>query len=81
MEPANVKDSFIRNQRGLTLVEMLIAVFIGTLAILGVYRLFSSSLHSYNMQDQLTGMYQNCTYTIKKISELLMYGRGRPSAV
>ncbi len=61
-----------RKQHGLTLVEMLISIVIGAFAILGVYRLFSSSLHSYNLQEQLTGMYQNCTYTIKKLSELLM---------
>jgi hypothetical protein len=56
----------------MTLVEILISIVIGALAVLGVYRLFSSSLRSYNMQEQLSGMYQNGTYTIKKISELLM---------
>jgi prepilin-type N-terminal cleavage/methylation domain-containing protein len=67
-----VSHSTLPEQRGFTLVEVLIAIFIGTLAVLGVYRLFSSSLRSYNLQEQLTGMYQNSTYTIKKMSELLM---------
>jgi hypothetical protein len=56
----------------MTLIEVLIAIVIGALAILGVYRLFSSSLRSFNMQEQLSGMYQNGTYTLKKISELMM---------
>jgi prepilin-type N-terminal cleavage/methylation domain-containing protein len=67
-----VVDSYLRNRRGLTLVEVLISIFIGSLAVLGVVRLFSSSLRAYNLQEQLTGMYQNGTYTIKKISEVLM---------
>jgi prepilin-type N-terminal cleavage/methylation domain-containing protein len=62
----------VRNQRGMTLIEVLIAIFIGTFAVLGIYRLFSSSLRSYNMQEQLTSMYQNGTYTIKILSEVLM---------
>jgi prepilin-type N-terminal cleavage/methylation domain-containing protein len=72
MEQVHVGDSFIRNRKGLTLIEVLISILIGTLAILGVYRLYSSSLRTYNLQEQLSGMYQNGTYTIKKISEVLM---------
>jgi prepilin-type N-terminal cleavage/methylation domain-containing protein len=72
MEPVNVVDSYIKNRKGVTLIEMLIAVFIGSLAVLGIYSLFSSSLRTYNLQEQMSGMYQNGTYSIKKISELLM---------
>jgi prepilin-type N-terminal cleavage/methylation domain-containing protein len=68
----SVTDFFLRNRRGLTLIEVLISILIGTLAILGVYQLFSSSLRTYNLQEQLNGMYQNGTFTIKKISEVLM---------
>jgi prepilin-type N-terminal cleavage/methylation domain-containing protein len=67
-----VKSSFLRKQRGFTLVEILIAVVVGSLAVVGIYRLFSASLRSYSLQDQVAGMYQNGTYSIKKISELLM---------
>jgi prepilin-type N-terminal cleavage/methylation domain-containing protein len=72
IEPMRVKECLIRKQKGVTLIEILVAVFIGSLAVLGIYRLFSSSLRSYNLQEQMSGMYQNSTYTIKKISEILM---------
>lgn len=56
---------------GLTLVELLMAVAAGAIVILGVYRLLTMSLWSYNLQEQMTDMYQNATYTIKRMSEIL----------
>jgi len=56
---------------GFTIVELVIAIAAGTIVILGIYRLLSSSLWSYNLQDQETDMYQNATYTIKKLTEVL----------
>jgi hypothetical protein len=56
---------------GLTMVELLITMAAGVLVILGVYRLLTQSLWSYNLQEQMTDMYQNATYTIKRLSEVL----------
>ncbi len=57
------------NARGVTLLELLIAIAAGALVILGVYNLLMSSIWSYNLQNQTTDMYQNATYTIKRLSE------------
>jgi Tfp pilus assembly protein PilW len=56
---------------GMTMVELLITIAAGTIVILGVYRLLITTMWNYNMQEQLTDMYQNATYTIKRLSEVL----------
>ena len=56
---------------GMTMVELLITIAAGAIVILGVYRLLTTTLWNYNMQEQLTDMYQNATYTIKRLSEVL----------
>lgn len=61
---------------GLTLLELLIAIAAGAIVILGVYRLLAMSLWSYNLQEQMTDMYQNATYTIKRMSEILQQTGG-----
>ncbi len=62
----------LRNENGFTLVELLIAITISFVAILGAYKMFSTGLRSYNLQTQVTQMHQDATYAIKKISEGLM---------
>jgi Tfp pilus assembly protein PilW len=56
---------------GMTMVELLISIAAGAIVILGVYRLLINTLWNYNMQEQMTDMYQNGTYTIKRLSEVL----------
>lgn len=56
---------------GFTFVELIIAIAAGSIVILGVYRLLITTMWSYNLQEQMTDMYQNATYTIKKLSEEL----------
>ncbi len=53
------------------MVELLITIAAGAVVILGVYRLLTQSLWSYNLQEQMTDMYQNATYTIRRLSEVL----------
>jgi len=62
----------LRSTNGLTLVELMIAITISFVSILGIYRMFSASLRSYNLQTQLTQMHQDATFSIHKISEALM---------
>jgi Tfp pilus assembly protein PilW len=54
---------------GFTIVELVITIVAGSIVILGVYRLLAQAMWSYNLQEQMTDMYQNATYTIKKLSE------------
>jgi prepilin-type N-terminal cleavage/methylation domain-containing protein len=60
-----------RGTAGFSLLELIITIAAGSLVILGVYRLLISSLWSYNLQEQMTDMYQNATYTIKRIGDAL----------
>jgi Tfp pilus assembly protein PilW len=53
------------------MVELLVTIVAGAIVILGVYRLLGQSLWSYNMQEQMTDMSQNATYTMKRLSEVL----------
>jgi Tfp pilus assembly protein PilW len=64
-------DRRTRNAAGLTMVELLITIAAGSIVILGVYRLLTTTMWSYNLQSQMTDMYQNATYTIKELSEVL----------
>ena len=52
-------------------MELLVTIAAGSIVILGVYRLLISTMWSYNLQNQMTDMYQNATYTIKRMSESL----------
>lgn len=58
-----------KGAHGFTLVELLIAIAAGSLVIIGVYRLLAQTLWSYDRMEQMTDMYQNATFTIKKLSE------------
>jgi prepilin-type N-terminal cleavage/methylation domain-containing protein len=58
--------------KGFTLLEMVIAIGISSLIMLFLTRLFSVSLKSYNLQEQLADMNQNAKFTIKELSDLLM---------
>jgi prepilin-type N-terminal cleavage/methylation domain-containing protein len=58
--------------QGFTLVELLVAIAISSLALIMLTRLFSVSLHSYNAQEQLTDMNQNARYTVRELSDILM---------
>jgi len=56
---------------GFTLVEVLVAIAISGLIIIGLTRLFSTAINSYSLQDQLTEMNQNARFTIKELSDVI----------
>lgn len=60
------------NENGFTLMEMLIAASLSFVLILGILRLYSSSAKSYNLQDMITEMNQNASYTCKRLSDEIM---------
>lgn len=57
---------------GFTLIEVIVAIGISAIALITLTRLFSASLSSYNLQEQLTEMNQNARYTIRELGDVLM---------
>lgn len=65
-------NNLTNDNSGLTLVEIIIAIAISSIILLSVTRLFSTSLNSYNLQDQFSDMNQNAKFTMKELSDILM---------
>jgi len=47
------------NQKGITLIELLVALIISGIAIAGIYRLFITQTTAYTVQDQVAEVQQN----------------------
>lgn len=47
------------NQKGITLIELLVALIISGIAIAGIYRLFIAQTRAYTVQDQVAEVQQN----------------------
>jgi prepilin-type N-terminal cleavage/methylation domain-containing protein len=60
------------NNRGFTLIEVLIGLGVSAILVLGLTRLLTATLNSYSLQDQLTEMNQNAKFAMKEISDVLM---------
>jgi type II secretory pathway pseudopilin PulG len=60
------------DEEGFTFVELLVAFGISALVLICLTRLFSASLSSSNLQEQLTDMNQNARYTIRELGDVLM---------
>jgi Tfp pilus assembly protein PilW len=60
------------SKKGLTFVELLIAISLSAVVFTGILRIYSSSVNSYNLQEQLSEMHQNAKFTINCLSEELM---------
>lgn len=57
---------------GLTLMELIIAIVLSGVVLVGIFRIFNSNSKSYNLQEQINDMHQNAQYAIKRLSEELM---------
>jgi len=66
------KNVFRGDNRGFTLIEIMIGLMVSSLLIIGLTRLYSTMLKSYSLQEQLTEMNQNAKFTIKEITDVLM---------
>ena len=69
------------NRKGITLIELLVALSISGILVAGVYRTFVSQQHTYTVQDQVVDMQQNVRLAINRMTrELRMAGYGRMGA-
>lgn len=55
------------NRKGITLIELLIALAISAILIAGIYRTFITQQRSYMVQDQVVEMQQNVRVAINKM--------------
>lgn len=58
----------IKNKKGITLIELLVALVIGGIVIAGIYRVFISQTRAYVVQDQVVEVQQN----IRSAMEILL---------
>jgi prepilin-type N-terminal cleavage/methylation domain-containing protein len=66
------------NKRGVTLIELLIALAISAILVAGIYRIFISTQRSYVVQDQVVEIQQNVRGAINKMmKEIRMVNFGR----
>jgi len=70
------------DKRGLTLTELLIAMFIASILVAGIYRVFLSTQRTYTVQDQVVDMQQNVRIAINRMMrEIRMAGYGAVSSL
>jgi prepilin-type N-terminal cleavage/methylation domain-containing protein len=72
----NLKYLWLKN-KGVTLIELLIALVISSILIAALYRVFISQQQTYTVQEQVTDMQQNARIGINRMmSEIRMAGFG-----
>jgi prepilin-type N-terminal cleavage/methylation domain-containing protein len=69
------------NRKGITLIELLVALAVSGILLAGIYRTFVSQQHTFTVQDQVVDMQQNVRLAINRMTrELRMAGYGRMDA-
>jgi len=72
----------LRNQNGVTLIELLVALVISTILIAGIYRTFIGQQKSFTTQQQVVDVQQNIRFAISMMMrEIKMAGFGNISMV
>lgn len=75
-------DTIFKKEKGLTLIELLIALVISALIISGLYRTFIGQQKTYTVQEQIVDMQQNARTAVNRMmSEIRMAGFGNVSMV
>ena len=70
----------IRGVEGLTLIEMLVAVVIGSILAIALYEVFTTQDRVYSVQDEAGELAQNLRVGMDRISrDLTLAGFGKPS--
>jgi prepilin-type N-terminal cleavage/methylation domain-containing protein len=76
------KNIQIKTNRGITLIELLIALAMSSILIAAIYKVFISQQKSYVVQEQVVDMQQNMRASISRMmSEIRMAGFGSVEAV
>jgi prepilin-type N-terminal cleavage/methylation domain-containing protein len=76
------KNIQIKLNKGVTLIELLIALVMSSILIAAIYRVFISQQKSYVVQEQVVDMQQNVRVSISRMmSEIRMAGFGNVEAV
>jgi prepilin-type N-terminal cleavage/methylation domain-containing protein len=79
---ANLKLPEINKVKGLTLIELLIAMAISAILIAAIYRTFILQQKTYTVQEQVVDMQQNVRVAINRMMrEIRMAGFGNVSSV
>jgi len=66
------------NRKGITLIELLVALTISGILVAGVYRTFVSQQHTYTVQEQVVDMQQNFRLAINRMTrEIRMANFGK----
>ena len=69
------------NRKGITLIELLVALCITAILLAGVYKTFISQQHTFTVQDQVADLQQSVRLAINRMTrELRMAGFGRIGA-
>ncbi len=75
-------DTILKKEKGLTLIELLIALVISALLIAGLYRTFIDQQKTFTVQEQVVDMQQNIRAGINRMmTEIRMAGFGNVSMV
>ncbi len=56
-------------QRGFSMVELMIAITISLLLLAGVIQIFSASRQTYTLQDGMSRLQENARYALQRISQ------------
>ncbi len=67
----NEHGSGMRRQRGLSLVEIMVALTLGLILTTGVIQLFVSNKRAYEVQTATNGMQENGRYAMKLLTDSL----------
>ncbi len=68
MESRQVNHTFSRNQQGLTLVEMMVAMTIGLVLLGGIITVLSSSQNTYRVNEAMARLQENARYAFQLLS-------------
>jgi prepilin-type N-terminal cleavage/methylation domain-containing protein len=78
----HLKASQSRENQGLTLIELLVAMAVSAVLIAAIYRTFIGQYKTYGVQEQVVDMQQNARVAINRmIREIRMAGFGNVSSV
>ncbi len=75
-------DTILKKNKGITLIELLVALVISSILVAGLYRTLIGQQKTFNVQDQVVDMQQNARAAINRMmTEIRMAGFGNPSMV